>query len=349
MRCSTTLLLAGAGHALATPSIEARESKPKLPFDENSTPHCTWWLDYKSATPCADILSENLITNADFSRWNPTVGKDCSGMKIGNTYCVEAAFEPTVPTTTTTTDAPKPTPTKPSNGTSDGTWWSTATDSTLSRGARSAPPSTASLKEEFATWNPKVGSTCSGLWADTYACTSIIGWKPTPTDPGNGIQTPTPIQPDLVKNCNKFHYVKIGESCTDIASRYGISTGDFARWNPPGCLYHSDCSGKKYNSATIERVGWDGMCISTDCQVASLDIAAEGLCPDGQVQLSYWEEPGCVGEWYGYGYASRGTCRSLWSGGWKFKSLHLRCTKREDDCVSKSECTVDPEPSNNKC
>lgn len=228
-------------------------------------------------------------------------------------------------------------------------------------------------EKDFATWNPRVGSICSGLWADTYACTSVIGWKPTPTDPGNGVHTPSPIQPDLVQNCNKFHYVKTGESCTDIASHYGISVSDFARWNPKAgsncgslwaktyaCVgvipafrldsfYHNDCSGKKYNSATIERVGWDGMCINTDCQVASLNIASDGLCPDDQIQLSYWEEPGCVGEWYGYGYASRGTCRRLWSDGWKFKSLHVRCTKRENDCVSKNECKVDPEPSRNKC
>lgn len=224
---------------------------------------------------------------------------------------------------------------------------------------------------DFLTWNPKVGSQCSGLWADTYACVSIIGYKPPPTStkPNNGVETPMPTQPGMVQNCNKFQYVNTGDSCTTIASKAGISVADVARWNPQAgsqctglwanayaCVgiipafrlktrYHTDCTGNVNNDISVT----DGMCINTGCSVGSLEIAAEGYCPDGQVQISYWEQPNCVGKWFGYGYAKRGECRGVWTDGWKFKSLHLRCAKKEDDCVSKKTCNYDPEPAQALC
>lgn len=109
--------------------------------------------------------------------------------------------------------------------------------------------------------------------------------------------------------------------------------------------YHRDCTGDVHNDRDID----GDTCINTDCKVASLDIAAAGLCPDGQVQISYWEKPNCVGQWYGYGYASRGQCRGLWTDGWKFKSVHLRCAAKANDCVSKGSCNYDPEPAHNLC
>ncbi|KAJ2978409.1 hypothetical protein NQ176_g3831 [Zarea fungicola] len=227
-------------------------------------------------------------------------------------------------------------------------------------------------EKDFATWNPKVGGNCAGLWAETYACVSVIGYKPTPTDPGNGISTPLPVQPGLLPNCIKFHLVLSGESCAEMAARYGISVTDVVAWNPNAgrncealwantyaCVgmpafrlqsyYNSGCKGKKYNDVTVARVALDGVCVNTDCQVASLDIAAEGVCPGGQVQISYWENAGCKGKWFGYGYTSRGTCRNLWSQGWKFKALHFRCISSAEDCVNRKTCSYDPEPQNSSC
>ena len=112
--------------------------------------------------------------------------------------------------------------------------------------------------------------------------------------------------------------------------------------------YHTDCTGDVYNDVIIAS-GTDGICVNTDCQAGSLEISPEGLCPGGEVQISYWEQPGCQGKWFGYGYNSRGTCHHLWTDGYKIKALHFRCAKREDDCVSKGSCTYDPEPQNNVC
>ena len=117
---------------------------------------------------------------------------------------------------------------------------------------------------------------------------------------------------------------------------------------PSKSRYHADCTGDIHNNVTVQS-NTDGMCIDTDCQVASLDIASAGNCPNGQVQISYWEQPGCSGKWYGYGYTNRGTCRSLWSEGWKFKSLWVRCAEQGKDCVNQKTCVADAEPTSNIC
>ena len=57
--------------------------------------------------------------------------------------------------------------------------------------------------------------------------------KPTSTiSTGNGVVTPTPTQPSMVGNCNKFYKVQQGDSCDEIAINHGISGADFAKWNP---------------------------------------------------------------------------------------------------------------------
>ncbi|KAH8715257.1 GPI-anchored CFEM domain protein [Beauveria bassiana] len=112
--------------------------------------------------------------------------------------------------------------------------------------------------------------------------------------------------------------------------------------------YHTDCTGEVHDNSVVNS-GSNGMCVETDCMVGSLDIAGVGDCPDDNVQLSYWGEKGCTGEWYGYGYGSRGTCRHLWSDGNKFRSLWVKCAKESDDCVYKGTCVANTEPVNSKC
>lgn len=239
---------------------------------------------------------------------------------------------------------------------------------------------------DFMLWNPKVGSQCAGLWADTYACVGVIGGTtttaattttstttapPTPAQPTkNNIPTPQPTQPGMVGNCVKFHYISKGNTCDQITSYNGISMQDFITWNPQigqqctgmwadayACVgiaafslksrYHQGCSGDVYNNVAI-KMGQD-YCMNTDCRVGSLEIDVGGLCPNGEVQLSYWEQPGCTGKWFGYGYADKGTCRGLWTNGSKFKAIHMRCAKQADDCSSKGTCSYDPEPEHNSC
>ncbi|KAH6968105.1 hypothetical protein HG530_007860 [Fusarium avenaceum] len=48
----------------------------------------------------------------------------------------------------------------------------------------------------------------------------------------NGITTPLPIQPGMVDNCDRFHFVQKNEGCPSIADNYGITFEQFKEWNP---------------------------------------------------------------------------------------------------------------------
>jgi LysM repeat protein len=90
--------------------------------------------------------------------------------------------------------------------------------------------------KQFTTWNEKIGgAACSGLWLDTFVCVSMIGHQPTPTQPGNGVSTPTPIQGGMTKKCKKVHFIAKGQNCDTITKKYKISMKQFKAWNPaPG-------------------------------------------------------------------------------------------------------------------
>ncbi|KAM3431128.1 hypothetical protein NHJ13734_007427 [Beauveria thailandica] len=111
--------------------------------------------------------------------------------------------------------------------------------------------------------------------------------------------------------------------------------------------YKTNCAGSVDNNVDIKP--GNGVCVNTDCGVGSLEIPSVGSCPDGQVRISYWQNADCAGDWYGYGYGSRGTCRGLWSNGWGFKSLWLSCAEPDSDCIKSGTCTAAPEPSTEVC
>ena len=54
----------------------------------------------------------------------------------------------------------------------------------------------------------------------------------TTTAPGSGIITPQPLQPDMLVDCNKSHYISKGNACDQITSYNGISHEDVTKWNP---------------------------------------------------------------------------------------------------------------------
>lgn len=85
--------------------------------------------------------------------------------------------------------------------------------------------------QDFASWNGASNPAKCGVWANVYACVNVIGRQPSTTKPDNGIQTPSPVQPDIVDTCSKFHYVQKSQNCDDVAKANGISTKDLASWN----------------------------------------------------------------------------------------------------------------------
>ncbi|RDK37083.1 hypothetical protein M752DRAFT_310156 [Aspergillus phoenicis ATCC 13157] len=136
------------------------------------------------------------------------------------------------PATTTTSGIATPTPTQP-NVTNHCTKFHKVVDrdtcATISKqyGISQA---------DFLAWNPDVGDGCKSLWLDYYVCvgsrsTSTSGTPP-PTPTSSGVVTPTPTQPNMTKDCTKFHKVIDGDNCATISKKYGISQADFLTWNP---------------------------------------------------------------------------------------------------------------------
>jgi LysM repeat protein len=95
--------------------------------------------------------------------------------------------------------------------------------------------------DEFYLWNPDVGSSCSGLWANEWYCvagptgsattTTTTSTIPTTTT-STAIVTPTPHQPNMVSGCQTFYEAMSGDSCSGIATEYDITLTQFYTWNP---------------------------------------------------------------------------------------------------------------------
>lgn len=100
---------------------------------------------------------------------------------------------------------------------------------------------------DFYKWNPGVGSGCRDLWRETYYCVGVPGTPtaaPTTTSPPITTTTtnptkPSPTQPGIPANCQRFHQAAEGETCQDIVDRYGTFTfANFYYWNT---AVGSDC------------------------------------------------------------------------------------------------------------
>lgn len=99
--------------------------------------------------------------------------------------------------------------------------------------------------DDFLEWNPEAGADCETLWKDAYVCIGIIGSEDdgdedddppatttTASDPGNGVETPSPVMPKITDDCDEFHFVEDGEICATIVADYGITLEEFVEWNP---------------------------------------------------------------------------------------------------------------------
>ncbi|GKT97704.1 lysM domain-containing protein [Colletotrichum tofieldiae] len=261
-----TLLLASG---LLSP-VAASGSARALQARDGPSPALPYALTHRLTavgTTCDAIVSDNFITLEKFRRWNPSLAASCA-VEVGKSYCVEAYGEPepshsttSVPTSTTlstrtstststtsttstqpptTTIQPSTTTTAPGNGITT----PTPTQATIVDNCNAfyfviAGDNCEAIASkhgitvaQFQAWNPSVGVTCTGLWANAYACVSIVGHTPSPTTTSNGIATPTPTQATIVSNCDTFYFVVAGDTCEAIASKQGITVAQFLSWNP---------------------------------------------------------------------------------------------------------------------
>ncbi|KXJ85378.1 hypothetical protein Micbo1qcDRAFT_128179 [Microdochium bolleyi] len=192
--------------------------------------HCKYHKAVSGDTCQGIVTKYGGFTLAQFYTWNPAVGSSCGGLWLDYYYCVGVAGTPTGPTTTKPT---QPTPTGNAPGpVQDGI----ASDCQRYHLVKSGDGcqkivdqyKTFSL-QQFYSWNPAVGNTCSGLWLDFYVCIGISG---TPTTPPQQPSTPSPVQEGISSKCNKYHEVVSGDFCQMIADKFKISLANFYSWNP---------------------------------------------------------------------------------------------------------------------
>ncbi|KAK2051453.1 hypothetical protein LY76DRAFT_674973 [Colletotrichum caudatum] len=191
-----------------TTSIGNGVSTP-MPTQAQIVQNCNKFYFVQSGESCSSVASANSITLAQFLEWNPSAGNSCAGLWANAYACVGiigGATTPSRPTTTTTTTGngiATPTPTQPNMVGNCDNFYRVVSGDTC---AAIASKSRTSLSQ-FLEWNPSVGSSCSGLWLDAYVCIPVIGHSLSPTNPGNGVTTPAPVQDGMTESCKKFHFV----------------------------------------------------------------------------------------------------------------------------------------------
>ncbi|GIJ81614.1 hypothetical protein Asppvi_000113 [Aspergillus pseudoviridinutans] len=227
------------GAALANPHLSRRQDGP---VDPGTATDCTWYDTALDKTYTCQWFEFNWgLSHQDFVSYNPSVKDDCSGIKVGNSYCVEVNHGTPRPTTTTPTSTatPKPSPTQDGLIDTCTTFYMAVAGDTCDKIVAKYGTFTSA---EFLSWNPAVGADCSGLWAKTYYCVGIPGTpttKPSTTAVPTGV--PSPTQSGLISTCNNFYMAVAGDTCDKIVAKYGTFTSaEFLSWNP---AVGADCSG----------------------------------------------------------------------------------------------------------
>ncbi|PQK16330.1 hypothetical protein BB8028_0006g06500 [Beauveria bassiana] len=335
------------------------DAEPFLSYDVHTIKDCSFWYDNYGTRTCESIRETWSISPETFSRWNPSISLDCKGWSR-HSYCVGVIAElacSSSTTTSTSTSTATSTSTPPPIWTDRGCYADASYHPLQTQLPAPAGRDMTRAKCESKCWNEgyqyvgfKAGTEC---WCGHYIDGSHTPFQSDCGSPcaGNSSESCGGDKVYNVLEGNEPPFTPAPRSATSTTTmRPSTSTAPPASETAFLLMSHAkaDCTGDVANEVLV-RSDSEGMCIDTNCQVASLDIASLGSCPDGEVQISYWQQPGCSGAWYGYGYSSRQTCRQLWSGGWSFKSLYLRCAKQSDNCVSKKTCTPDPEPAHGIC
>lgn len=215
------------GHTPTTTTTKPTNGIPTpTPLQATIVDNCDAFYFVPQGENCETVASKNGITVAELQKFNPSIGSTCGGL-WGNAYACVSIVGHT------------PTTTKPGNGiTTPAPAQATMVDNCDAfyfvkpqEGCEVVASKNGITVAELIKFNPSAGSGCNGLWANAYACVSIIGHTPTPVNPGNGVTTPQPIQSGMVSNCKTFHFVD-GQTCQQILDKYKITLANFVKWNP---------------------------------------------------------------------------------------------------------------------
>ncbi|TDZ67286.1 LysM domain-containing protein [Colletotrichum trifolii] len=323
--------------------------EPPSTADPATPSDCTWWHTAASSETCDLIAAAYGLPVSDFTSYNPSLVTACK-LVTGNSYCLERnwGIPPEVPVTTTTTSAASTPTSNPGNGVATPTPIQDGLTKNCNKfyfvksgdGCANIASNNGVALADFYSWNPAVGSTCGGLWANVYVCVGIIGGgggsvtsqpPATTTAPGNGIATPTPIQEGMTATCNKFYFVKSGDGCATIASGNSIALSDFYSWNP---AVGNTCGGLWANVyVCVGVIGGGSVPTTTAPSPASTTTAGNGISTPTPIQEGmvgncnrfYMVKSGdscasvasangiALSDFYAWNPAVGGTCAGLWA------------------------------------
>ncbi|KAK4120445.1 carbohydrate-binding module family 50 protein [Parathielavia appendiculata] len=217
-----------------------------------------------SVDTCVGLAANWGISVDELEKLNP--GITCPDLDTSKEYCVVGTV--TNDPSTTTSD------TRPTTSTSR------SITSTTNPSSSTAPSST-TFKSSTSTRSSTTTSTSA-------------------TNPNN---TPVPTQDGMVGNCNRFHFVQIGQTCATIAVLYSISVPQFIQWNPAA---KADCSGlwasTPTNGITTPTPAHPGMVSKCNKFVY---VNPEDTC-DG---IGFWN--GIGGQWVKLWNGIKEECRSI--------------------------------------
>ncbi|KAF7535389.1 hypothetical protein G7054_g5453 [Neopestalotiopsis clavispora] len=267
---------------------------PPTTADSNTVSDCSWWIVASSTDTCTSIASANGISLSDFEQvYNPSVGTACT-LNVGQSYCVERNFGiPPVTTTTGTTTSSAPTTTTTGNGVSTPTPSQPGMVSNCAKFDFVNPGDTCAIvasrngitTTQLSAWN-NAGTDCTALQASVYVCVNLLAGSGTVTTTSTststsstGIVTPTPSQPGMVSNCNKFDFVNPGDTCSVVAARNSISTAQLSTWNNAG----TDCTALQASVYVCVGLISTGTTLTTTTTTSSTGIATPTPSQPGMV------------------------------------------------------------------
>ncbi|KAL1616832.1 hypothetical protein SLS56_011264 [Neofusicoccum ribis] len=200
---------------------------------------------------CAFAAQDYNVTVEDLGIWNPSLANssapDCA-FTLGLRYCGSWYDQPKnypTPTTpepedpgSTTAPAVPPGPTH-SGQPADCDEWHVVVEGDS---CQSVADAAGISREQFLAWNPAVSEDClTNFWLDQAYCVGTAGDGTTTTTAASQPITtttatvPTPGAPTHTgqpANCDDWHIVVTGDTCTSVAEEAGISLAQFLAWNP---------------------------------------------------------------------------------------------------------------------
>ncbi|KAG4255375.1 hypothetical protein FPRO04_03907 [Fusarium proliferatum] len=146
------------------------------PIQQGMVANCNKFHYIESTTTCQGVLDHYKISLADFIKWNPAVGEDCTNMWAGTNACVRvkgytsSATRDIKPNRVAHNQSATPSPVQAGLAKNCVKFHYIGAGTTCKEVLRHYKITMA----QFAQWNPAVGEDCKTLWKGTYACVAAV-------------------------------------------------------------------------------------------------------------------------------------------------------------------------------